>query len=92
MDGLAASMAGPTAQGQRMPTVEEVAALLMQGVDPQELLNAGIPEELIVQAITLLEQQLAAQQGAPMQPAPGPSIPAGQEMAGGGLAQAMSGM
>lgn len=92
MDGLAASMAGPAAQGQQMPTVEEVAALLMQGVDPQELLNAGIPEELIMQAIAFLEQQMVAQQGGAMQPTPGPSTPAGQAMSGGGLAQAIGGM
>jgi hypothetical protein len=83
MDGLAHSVAGPAAQQQQgqspqgMPTVEEVAALLMQGVDPQQLLESGIPEQLIMQAIALVEQQMAAEQQ-------------GAAQGGGGLAQAIA--
>ena len=69
----------------RLGQVEEIAAALMQGIDPQELLNAGVPEELIMQAIALIEQQAASQQAA--QPMP-PATPAGQEI---GLAQSMQG-
>lgn len=82
MDGLAANMAGPSAQGQ-LPTVEEIAQLLMQGVDPRELLQAGIPEQLIMEAIALLEQQMGSGQ-APMGP-DGGAIPP-QDM---GLAQSL---
>ena len=53
----------------KMPSVEEVIALLMQGVDPQKLIEMGIPQELIMQAIQVLEQQLA-QQEQPSAPAP----------------------
>lgn len=88
MDGLAAQMGGqPTApqqigrqaggqgqqqQGQGMPSVEEVIALLMQGVDPQKLIEMGIPKELIMQAIQILEQQLAQQEQSrtPAEPVP----------------------
>ncbi len=44
-----------------IPTVEEVVALLMQGADPQKLIEMGVPQELIMQAIQIIEQQLAAQ-------------------------------
>ena len=92
MNGLAESMAqpqqAPQAQqqgGQQMPTVEEVIAMLVEGVPPEELEKMGIPPELIMQAIQVLEQQMAAQQGgqqaAPQQP---------QQM-GGGLAAQMAG-
>jgi SOS response regulatory protein OraA/RecX len=33
----------------------------MEGVQPEELIQAGIPQELIMQAIQILEQQLAQQ-------------------------------
>ena len=61
MNGLAAQMAGPQTQGQQMPTVEEIAQLLMQGVDPQKLVEMGVPPELIMEAISIIEQQMGAQ-------------------------------
>lgn len=84
MDGLAQQMAGPQAQAQQpmpqqgmaqeasqqgMPTVEQVVELLMQGADPKELVEKGVPPELIMQAIQIIEQQMAGQeqQQAPMQ-------------------------
>lgn len=59
-------------QGQRMPSIEEVIALLMQGVDPQKLIEMGISQEMIMQAIQVLEQQLAQQEqpSAPAEPTP----------------------
>jgi|SaaInl59LU_5_DNA_1037362.scaffolds.fasta_scaffold00344_3 hypothetical protein len=82
MEGLAQQMAGAPAQqmapqggGQeQMAMIEQIIAMLMQGVDPEELIQQGIPPELIMAAIDMLEQQLAAQgqqQAAqPMQQAP----------------------
>ena len=88
MNGLAESMAqpqqAPQAQqqgGQQMPTVEEVIAMLVEGVPPEELEKMGIPPELIMQAIQVLEQQMAAQQQ--QQAAP--------QQQGGGLAAQMAG-
>ncbi len=85
MEGLAASMVQqpqqpPQAMGQ-MPSVDEVAAMLMEGVPPEELEKMGIPPELIMQAIELLEQQMGAQ-SQQQQPAP---------QMGGGLAQSVVG-
>lgn len=75
MQGLADSMVAEQGAGQ-MPTVEEVIALLMEGVPPEELEKQGIPQELIMQAIQIIEQQMSAQQTQDPQP-----------QMGGGLAQ-----
>lgn len=65
MMGLAESMgqqpvpqSGPMQEA--MPTVDEIVALLMQGVDPEKLMEMGVPQEMIMEAIALLEQQMAA--------------------------------
>lgn len=90
MEGLAASMAGPQTQTQaQLPTVEEIVAMLLQGVRPQELLQAGIPEELIMRAVEIIKQQISGGAQQPVMP-PQQAAPAGGEM---GLAQSMqSGM
>lgn len=85
MDGLAQQMAGQgrgmqqQQGGRRMPTLEEVIQLLVQGADPQELLAMGISGELLMQALQVIEQQMA-QQAQPQ---------AAYTDAGQGLAQAM---
>ena len=60
MEGLAQSMAGPAQQPQHpqsntgaSATPEDVVALLMQGVPPEELENMGVPPEVIMQAIEI---------------------------------------
>ena len=66
MEGLAAQSAQPQQGGNMqgaMPSIEEIVALLMQGIPPEELVQMGVPEEMIMEAISLLEQQMA-QQGA----------------------------
>lgn len=82
--GLAQSMASnaPQAQGQ-LPTVEQVAELLLSGIDPEELVQKGVPPELIMQAIEMIEQQMAAEQsGQPTQPQPAPPQGLAQSMMG----------
>lgn len=61
MEGLAQSMVQPAPQ-EGMPTIEQIIQMLMQGVDPEELVAQGVPPELIMQAIQVIEQQMAAQQ------------------------------
>jgi hypothetical protein len=97
MDESLAGMAqtGGQQQGQ-MPTVEQIAQALMQGATPEQLLQAGVPRELIEQAIALLQQAMAEQQaggqppqqgGAPAQPSqPQPPRPAGNPASGESLA------
>ncbi len=91
MNGLANELAGQPQQAmqpqqapqQGMPTVEQVIELLMQGADPEELVAQGVPPELIMEAIAIIEQQMGAQQQqAPQQ------APVNQEA---GLAQSMMG-
>lgn len=89
MAGLAESMAPQQMQQQPqasagMPSIEEIIALLMQGTPPEELEQMGIPPELIMEAINMIEQQMAAEQQQAPQQAP-------QQQMGGGLAQQMAG-
>jgi hypothetical protein len=70
MEGLSQQMAGGMSQGmpqqpqqgQMMPSVQEVAALLMQGIPPEELMKMGVPQEVIMQAIQMIEGQMAQEQ------------------------------
>lgn len=80
MAGLAESMAAPQGAPQGgMPTVDDIAAMLMQGANPEELIAMGIPEQLIMEAIAILEQQMGGQGTAPAPTATAPE----------GLAQSM---
>jgi len=56
-----------TGAQQQGITVEDVVKALMQGATPEQLLQAGVPEEMIQQAIQILQQQ-AQQQGQGGQP------------------------
>jgi len=104
MNGLASSMAQEqqepqpqeqqeAAQSQQqagnLPTVEQVVQLLMQGNDPEKLEQAGIPRELIMQAISIIQQHMAAQQGG-QQGVP-QQDPAQQQQVDPGLAQQLTG-
>ena len=67
--GLAGMSAGqsqgqmPQGLDQQIPTVEEVIDMLLQGASPEELVQMGIPEELIMQAMQMLQRQSAPEQG-----------------------------
>lgn len=65
MEGLASSLAqqpqtSPSQVGP-VPSLQEVVALLMQGTDPSKLEEMGVPVELIMEAISVIEQQMAAE-------------------------------
>lgn len=60
--GLAASV---TAEGapqvgrqpmQPMSDIDQIIAMLQQGMSPEELIQAGVPQELVVEAINMLTQ------------------------------------
>jgi hypothetical protein len=81
--GLAqrAAAEGAGGMGQGMPSPQELAELLLQGITPQELQEAGVPVELIEQAIAIAKQMSQMPQETGMSGAM--SMPVGQE---GGLA------
>ena len=84
--GLAAqqmgAQSGAPAAGSGQPiTVEELAALLSQGITPEELQAAGVPVELIKQAIAMLNQSQA-----PAAPTQGAMGQGGTPMGDDGLA------
>lgn len=44
---------------QPMRDIDQIVALLMQGVTPQELVQQGVPKELVMQAMEVVSQQSA---------------------------------
>ena len=72
-------LAAQAGQGQdaAMQAISQIVELLMQGVTPEELLQQGVPQELVMKAIEIMKAQQAQQQ----QMAPAPQDP--------GLAQRM---
>lgn len=44
--------------------LRDVVAMLMQGADPEDLVEMGIPKELVLQAMQELTTQMQAQQPA----------------------------
>lgn len=57
-----AQMVGNRSTGQY--GLKEIVAMLMQGVDAEDLIEMGIPKELVIQAIQELTSQMQAQQPA----------------------------
>lgn len=82
----------PAMPSQASPEmVQEIAQLLLQGITPEELIQQGVPPELVEQAIMMLESQEGMQGGEMGPPAPPPEAmtppaPSAQEILGGGLA------
>lgn len=60
-------------------SVEDVLSLLMEGMQPEEIEAMGVPQEVIMQAIQILEQELAAE-----------SQRQATSQGGGGLAEQMA--
>jgi hypothetical protein len=48
--GLAQSAAG-------MPSIKDVAMMLMQGMAPEELIKKGVPQELVMAALEMLVEE-----------------------------------
>ena len=69
--GLAqqAAAQGAGGMGQQMPSVEELAELLLQGITPEELVAAGVPQQLVEQAMAMAQQMAGGQQGPTQQAA-----------------------
>ena len=95
--GLAAGTAQEMGQQSGVPggtgqqiSIEEVMQYLMQGITPEQLVQAGVPVELIEQAIAMLQQQMAAQGGGGQMPGtePVPSANTNEQ----GLAVSAAGM
>lgn len=50
------------AQSSVMQMLEQVVAMLMQGVSPQELLQQGVPQEILEIAIEIVQQEQGGDQ------------------------------
>ena len=60
--GQAQAGQGQAPQQSQQGSIEQVIELLMKGATPEELLQMGVPEEMIKQAIELVQQHQAQQQ------------------------------
>lgn len=60
MQGLAQAMAQP--QGADVVTIEQVIQMLMQNVDPDQIVEMGVDPRMVVEAINIVEQKLTAQE------------------------------
>jgi translation elongation factor EF-Ts len=52
---------GLAQQSASMPSVKDVAMMLMQGMRPEELIEKGVPEQLVMAAVQMLKQQMPPQ-------------------------------
>lgn len=79
-DGLAMQGMAPQQPqgGISQELLEQVIALLQQGITPEELMQQGVPPEVIAAAIDILMQEQGGDQ-----PQPGPATEGGMEIAGG---------
>lgn len=59
---------GGRPQQAQQPTVEEVIEALLKGMDPEKMIQMGVAPELIMQAIEILEKELAMQESAGQAP------------------------
>ena len=69
--------AGGAEEAQLQELVMQVIQMLQQGVSPEELLQKGVPEEIIQMAMQMLQQQGGQEQGQPQVP----NSPQGQGLA-----------
>jgi hypothetical protein len=60
---------GAPAQGSDQELISQIVQLLLDGVDPQELLDKGVPQELIEQAMQIALEQTGGAPQAPQAPA-----------------------
>ena len=49
-------------QDAAMMAISQIVELLMQGVTPEELLQQGVPQELVMKAIEIVKAQQGQQQ------------------------------
>ena len=70
--------AGGGSQAELVEAIKQIMQLLMQGVTPDELIAKGVPEELVMKAVELLQRMQQEQGGQGGQPAPGPEMQGGQ--------------
>ena len=52
---------GLAQQSASMPSVKDVVKMILQGARPEDLLKAGIPQELVMAAMQMIQQQMPPQ-------------------------------
>ena len=64
MNGLASKGAN------RQPSIQEVVQMIKQGIEPEELVEQGIPEELVQAAVQVVMQEMGQAGGMQAQTTP----------------------
>ena len=54
---------GLAQSANNMPSIKDVAMMLMQGMAPEELIKNGVPQEVVMAALEMLKQQMPPQSG-----------------------------
>lgn len=54
---------GLAQSANNMPSVKDVAMMIMQGMQPEELIQKGVPQEIVMAALQMLKQQMPPQAG-----------------------------
>ena len=52
---------GLAQQSASMPSVQDVVKMIVQGARPEDLIRAGIPQELVMAAMQMIQQQMQPQ-------------------------------
>lgn len=58
--GLAAQQQGQMPEVNPMQAVGQIVAMLRQGMTPEELVQRGVPQELVAEAMRVLSQETTA--------------------------------
>ena len=84
--GLSKAAGGGMDEAKMQELLQQVMQMLQQGTTPEELLQMGVPKEIIDYAIQMLQQQGGVQQ-APAGAAEQQAMAAEQQPQGGGLSR-----
>jgi len=57
MDELGLAQAGIGQQTEPMRDINQIVAMLLQGVSPDQLIAQGLPQELVMEAMRIVQQQ-----------------------------------
>ena len=63
-------LAGGGMDPQQQELIKQVIQMLMQGADPQELVDKGVPPQIVQMAIQIIQEQQGGQGMAPQGAAP----------------------
>jgi hypothetical protein len=58
MNELGLAQAGAGQQAEPMRNINQIVSMLMQGVSPDQLVAQGVPQELVMEAMRIVQQEI----------------------------------